>query len=252
MREGGTKRGRAELTFFDSPRLNFGTAATERMDAASAVGDREEGAAAARSAEKAWKDAQRARRAAGRGGRGIRALSADAQGAGDEADDARAGGEEAAASQVEDHAAAFGRLVHALLALPGPLMGDALHQAGRAQRLAYGLSGTEAAEAADLAERAQALPAVAAARSAEVVYRELPFTCWINGQLTSGRIDLAYRCDGAWTLIDFKTARLADSAEAATSYREQIERYRTALSTLTGESVAAALCLVRTGELVSV
>jgi ATP-dependent exoDNAse (exonuclease V) beta subunit len=66
----------------------------------------------------------------------------------------------------------------------------------------------------------------------------------------SGRIDLAYRSDGAWTVIDFKTARLADSAQAARQYREQMGRYREALASLTGQPVAAALCLVRTGQLV--
>jgi ATP-dependent exoDNAse (exonuclease V) beta subunit len=142
--------------------------------------------------------------------------------------------------------------VHALLALPETLEGEALQQAAQSQRLALGLSQTEAAEAAELAARAQTLPAVAAARSADAVHRELPFTCRMDGQLVTGRIDLAYRTDGAWTVIDFKTARLADSAQAATRYREQMDRYRKALSALTGESVAAALCLVRTGELVSI
>jgi ATP-dependent exoDNAse (exonuclease V) beta subunit len=74
----------------------------------------------------------------------------------------------------------------------------------------------------------------------------------MDGQLVSGRIDLAYRSDGAWTVIDFKTARLADSAQTAARYREQMDRYRTALSALTGEPVAAALCLARTGQLVPV
>jgi ATP-dependent helicase/nuclease subunit A len=250
MREGGTKRGTAELTFFDSPRLNFDTAATERADTASAVRGGEAEVVTARTAEEAWKDAQRARRAAGRDGRSAQAVSADAEGVEGRADDARTGREETAASQVEDHAAAFGRLVHALLALPEPLTGEALRQAAQAQRLAYGLSETEAAEAADLAERAQTLPAVAAARTAEAVYREVPFTCRMNGELVTGRIDLAYRIDGAWTVIDLKTARLADSAQAARQYREQMGRYRAALASLTGQPVAAALCLVRTGQLV--
>ena len=93
---------------------------------------------------------------------------------------------------------------------------------------------------------------IAAARSADAVHRKLPFTCRMDGRLVTGRIDLAYRTDGAWTVIDFKTARLSDSAQAAERYREQMDRYRTALSALTGESVAAALCLVRTGDLVSI
>ncbi len=191
-------------------------------------------AAAARAAEEAWKTTRRTRRAAGRGAPGTQTVLA-------EADDRREQGrrpaaDRAAASRAEDHAAAFGRLVHALLALPEPLEGDALQQAAQTQRLVFGLSETEATEAAELAERAQTLPAVAAARSADAVHRELPFTCRLDGKVVTGRIDLAYRTDGAWTLIDFKTARLTDPAQAAARYREQMDRYRAALSALTGES----------------
>ena len=56
----------------------------------------------------------------------------------------------------------------------------------------------------------------------------------MDGKVVTGRIDLAYRANGAWTVIDFKTARLADSAQAASRYREQTDRYRTALEPLTG------------------
>ena len=128
----------------------------------------------------------------------------------------------------------------------------ALEQAAQTHRLECGLSPTEAAEAAELAGRAHTLPVVAAAREADATHRELPFTCRLDGRQVSGRIDLAYRKDGAWTVIDFKTARLTDPAQAEARYRDQMTLYRTALSALTGEPVAAALCLVRTGELVSV
>jgi ATP-dependent exoDNAse (exonuclease V) beta subunit len=74
----------------------------------------------------------------------------------------------------------------------------------------------------------------------------------MDGKVVTGRIDLAYRTDGAWTVVDFKTARLTDPAQAESRYREQMGRYRTALAALTGEPVTAALCLVRTGELISV
>jgi ATP-dependent exoDNAse (exonuclease V) beta subunit len=169
-----------------------------------------------------------------------------------EEEGAEATADRAAASRAQEHAAAFGRLVHALLALPEPLEGEALEQAAQTHRLELGLSPTEAAEAAELAGRAQTLPAVAAAREADATHRELPFTCRMNGKVVTGRIDLAYRQGGAWTVIDFKTARLTDSAQAEARYREQMTLYRTALSALTGEPVAAALCLVRTGDLVPV
>jgi ATP-dependent exoDNAse (exonuclease V) beta subunit len=235
MRQGGTERGAAEITFFDSPQLPFGA----RKTGQGRHNDPIEGGAAeattARTAETAWKASRRKEPSTSSGDRPPAADQAAEE-----------------APSDDDHAAAFGCLVHALLALPGELDGDALQQAAQTQRLAYGLSEAEAAEAASLAERAQTLPAVAATRSADPVHRELPFTCRLDGHLVSGRIDLAYRTDGAWTLIDFKTARLADPDQAAARYREQMGRYRRALSALTGEPVSAALCLVRTGDLVPV
>jgi ATP-dependent helicase/nuclease subunit A len=243
MREGGTKRGTAEVTFFDSPKLRFEPAGEDRPDTWAPVDGGEEELEAARAAEEAWAAARRAARATGRG--------VPANMAGRTGEDLVESAESPPEAD-DDHAAAFGRLVHALLALPGPLSGEALHQAAQAQRVAFGLGPSEATEAAQLAEQTQALPAVAAARTADAVHRELPFTHRVNGQAISGRIDLAYRANGAWTVIDFKTARLSDPAHAATRYREQMARYRQALAALTGEPVAAALCLVRTGDLVEV
>ena len=80
----------------------------------------------------------------------------------------------------------------------------------------------------------------------------MPFVYRTGGQVLDGRIDLAYRAAGSWTVIDFKTARLGSAAEARARYGEQLRRYRTALGALTGEPVSASLCLVRTGELVPV
>jgi ATP-dependent exoDNAse (exonuclease V) beta subunit len=250
MREGGTRRGEAEVTFFDSPKLTFDARSGEPTDGALPVDGGEAEATQARAAEDAWKTARKTQRAAGRGAPGPQRLLAEATAS--EEEDAGAAADRTAASRAEEHAAAFGRLVHALLALPEPLEGEALEQAARTHRLEFGLSPTEAAEAAELAGRAQTLPAVAVAREADTTHRELPFTCRLDGRQVSGRIDLAYRKDGAWTVIDFKTARLTDPAQAEARYRDQMTLYRTALSALTGEPVAAALCLVRTGELVSV
>jgi ATP-dependent exoDNAse (exonuclease V) beta subunit len=153
---------------------------------------------------------------------------------------------------VADTATAFGALVHALLALPEFPEGDALARSASTLAAQRGLEAKDAAEAAALAERVRALPALAAIGTADVVYREVPFVYRTGGQVLDGRIDLAYRVGGAWTVIDFKTARLGSAAEARARFGAQLRRYRTALGALTGEPVSASLCLVRTGELVPV
>jgi ATP-dependent helicase/nuclease subunit A len=92
---------------------------------------------------------------------------------------------------------------------------------------------------------------VAASCSSDTVYREQPFTCRIDGELVTGRVDLAYRTSGRWTLIDFKTAHLSDPIEARERYGAQLGLYKKALAMLTGEPVQAALCLVRDGRVIS-
>ena len=96
------------------------------------------------------------------------------------------------------------------------------------------------------------LPGLAVVERAEAVHRELPFVYRQDGRVLDGRIDLAYRVSGQWTIVDFKTARLESAAEAVSRYGAQLRRYRTALAALTGEPVSTSLCLVRTGELVEV
>ena len=78
----------------------------------------------------------------------------------------------------------------------------------------FGLKEEDALAAADLASRARTLPEIAAAETADLVYRELPFAVPMGeGVLATGQIDLAYRKAGKWTVIDFKTTDLPDAAD---------------------------------------
>jgi ATP-dependent helicase/nuclease subunit A len=152
----------------------------------------------------------------------------------------------------DDRAAAFGALVHALLALPAAPTGEEWARSAQSLAARMGLDGPDATEAAELAERVRRLPAMAVLKMADVVYREVPFVHRADGEVTTGRIDLAYRANGSWTVVDFKTARLATAAEAASRHAPQLRRYRSALAALTREPVSASLCLVRTGEFVAI
>jgi len=90
-------------------------------------------------------------------------------------------------------------------------------------------------------------PGLAISRS---IYRKLPFAVPVGqGILATGRIDLAYRKAGEWTVIDFKTADLPDRAAAMKAHGAQLEVYSQALGTITGAPVRAALCLLRSGQL---
>jgi len=108
----------------------------------------------------------------------------------------------------------------------------------------------DAIAAADLASRARAIPEIAAAETADLVYRELPFTVPIDGALATGQIDLAYSKAGEWTVIDLKTADVADAAGARDAYGAQLAAvYRQALAGITGAPVRSTLCLPRSGRL---
>jgi ATP-dependent helicase/nuclease subunit A len=63
----------------------------------------------------------------------------------------------------------------------------------------------------------------------------------------SGRIDLLYRVNGAWRLIDFKTDEIRDDddlANALDEHRLQVGRYAEAVQQLLGETPQTALCFL--------
>ncbi len=84
--------------------------------------------------------------------------------------------------------------------------------------------------------------------SAERRYHELPYTCLTpSGLPDSGVIDLLYRVDGEWKLLDFKADELRDQAaleQALAEYGPQLQRYRRAARALLGVAPSAALCFL--------
>jgi ATP-dependent exoDNAse (exonuclease V) beta subunit len=238
--EGGTKNGQAKVTFVDSPALTFAGPASDRVSPMAPLDGGEAEARQAKEAERLWQAKRKA----------LSFRGASVESGDEESATPPVPGADTEAALRGD--TAFGTLVHALLALPEFPEGDALARTAAALAAQRGLDAKDAADAADLAQRVRDLPGLAAIGAADVVYREVPFVYRAGGQVLDGRIDLAYRVGGSWTVIDFKTARLASEDEARSRYGDQLRRYRTALAALTGQPVKASLCLVRTGELVTV
>jgi ATP-dependent helicase/nuclease subunit A len=152
----------------------------------------------------------------------------------------------------------IGKLVHAALAawrFPGD---DHVCDWLRAQARGYGLYDT--AQLDDAVRRAQRLlgnfrrhPLYAEIAGAEVRRHEVPHTLTedsADGAPAVGQIDLLFRANGRWTLVDFKTERLRDerAREQALAddgaYRAQIERYLAAVAALLGERPRGLLCLL--------
>jgi ATP-dependent helicase/nuclease subunit A len=84
--------------------------------------------------------------------------------------------------------------------------------------------------------------------SAEVRRHEVPYTRpTASSRSESGRIDLLYRDEGGWNLIDFKTDELRNSealAAAVEEYAPQIVRYSRSVQALIGSMPVARLCFL--------
>lgn len=80
-------------------------------------------------------------------------------------------------------------------------------------------------------------------RSAEIVHAELPVSGLRSEETSSpevldGTIDLLYRVNGDWHLIDYKTDRVSDNRESLVDhYRPQIESYAQLWTAATGADI---------------
>ena len=261
---GGTLRadgtaGKAQVTWFDTRGLGEAeTSARARSRGGVLEGSEVEGWAGLL-AEETWERARRERRQRARRPRRPVVAATDATPTPPAPAPRGETVDERSAELVDDEAPIvvasaggdLGRLTHALVALAA---GGDLHTAARSLAAEYGFAPDDPAlgTAARLAERARALPELADLATADRVYREVPFTVPLDGQLVTGRIDLAWRRDGAWKVVDFKTARHADEAAALEAHGAQLALYARALRALTGEPVTASLGLLATGRVVSV
>ncbi|MGK2965457.1 MAG: UvrD-helicase domain-containing protein [Tepidiformaceae bacterium] len=80
-------------------------------------------------------------------------------------------------------------------------------------------------------------------------YFETPFAYNWDGVPIHGTLDLAYRLDGHWHVVDFKTDYLRGSAaETARPYLAQLGLYGRALERATGERPRLSLLFLRTGQ----
>jgi ATP-dependent exoDNAse (exonuclease V) beta subunit len=142
----------------------------------------------------------------------------------------------------------FGVLVHAMLASVAldAADTDSLAALARQQGRIAGATEAEIAAAATAVAAALAHPLLrraAAASARGELRRETPV--WLaleDGTLAEGVVDLAFREDGAWTVVDFKTDRELASARAV--YEAQVRLYARAIAAATGEPVCGVLLRV--------
>jgi ATP-dependent exoDNAse (exonuclease V) beta subunit len=158
-------------------------------------------------------------------------------------DDAGTGGRGAPAGRAK--ALALGSVVHRIMELCD--LADPASVAAVAEAAAAELERPDLArEAADLAGACwHAAPVRAAARASRgEVYRELPVGFVAGEVIVSGAIDLLYRDDGGWVVVDYKTDRAAESEVLLARYRPQGAAYALAAEAVLGEGSVREVCFV--------
>jgi ATP-dependent helicase/nuclease subunit A len=76
---------------------------------------------------------------------------------------------------------------------------------------------------------------------------EVPYSRLVNGRVDTGYIDLLYRTDEGWVIVDFITDALRTESglqEALAAHQGQITRYRHACQALLGSELQVRLCFL--------
>ncbi len=100
-----------------------------------------------------------------------------------------------------------------------------------------GLSADDKQRATRMLEQALGSDLLARVRKSAQVLRELPFSMMTEEGLLEGKIDLLFREDDNWVLVDYKT----DSRIDADRYRAQLEAYKQAVKHIAGVDVHETL-----------
>ncbi|MGQ0723290.1 MAG: UvrD-helicase domain-containing protein [Candidatus Eiseniibacteriota bacterium] len=138
----------------------------------------------------------------------------------------------------------FGALVHAALAtVPLDADADRIRQIAELQARILGAPPQETAAATRVVAEVLKHPLLARARLAEErgdCRRETPVTDRLgDGVLVEGVVDLAFRENGRWTVVDFKTDREAEADLEA--YRRQVSLYASIIARATAEPATPLL-----------
>jgi ATP-dependent exoDNAse (exonuclease V) beta subunit len=142
------------------------------------------------------------------------------------------------------HGKRFGTLVHEVLArLPLDADSAAVERAAELQGRVLGSPAPDVAAAADAVRAALAHPLLRRAHASAALRRETPVLLELEGgRLAEGVVDLAFREDEGWTVVDFKTD--IDVSERRAVYAHQVELYVLAIARATGEPASGCLLLV--------
>lgn len=156
--------------------------------------------------------------------------------------------------------AVTGTMVHLAIAqwkFPGDeglerLLETAAMQAGLAEREQREQA---VAKATMLLERLKGTDIYQAINHASERYHELPYSSMVKGTAQTGYIDLLYKTESGWHVVDFKTNTIVSKWEhdnLVAEYRAQVEQYVDVVKGFVGAVIDAALCFLDDQGVVSV
>ena len=257
---------RGDISWFDSRRLSFGIEPAAAPRGSSPLDGALAEARQARAAEDSWVESRRGARDAARTQAVTLVTPSDTKDSPDRRLSATTGAQRlygleaegdlnelSTASQGQDQSAdrepaSFGLFVHEILSIVD-LQGEDLEKVARTLSRPYGFSDADTAHAVDVVRRTLRLPIIESARRARHLFREVPVAGNTSEGRTQGKVDLLFDTGAGWHVVDFKTDKAASSDVVAT-YSTQMAGYAKTLSGVLQQKVAAAVCLVRSSEVV--
>ena len=152
-----------------------------------------------------------------------------------------------------EHGVEWGTIVHRLLEL-APSTRDEFERTARDLLLEHDLDPGLAAQATDLVESVTASDLWARSLESATRLVEVPFEILLQKDVPTivrGSIDLAFREDGGWVLVDYKTDRVTAGGvqPLLQKYSAQLRMYSEAWTQCTGEAVTeTGIYLVSNGR----
>ena len=102
-------------------------------------------------------------------------------------------------------------------------------------------------QASELLERVKHHPLWGEIDGAAERHSEVPYSYQVNGRTENRFIDLLYRGEKGWQIVDFKTDHIRDGIKKNTTlygYTAQVKRYREAVKALLGVEAGVSICFL--------
>jgi len=159
-----------------------------------------------------------------------------------------------AGREEETGGVAFGLAFHEVMERVDLVSGENLRELCRIKAMEQSIPGM-AEKIAGLCQKCLAHPLLERARRSKRIFREVPFSMFLEERIVEGKIDLLFEEGDRWVIVDYKTDELSPEAmeNRFLSYREQGIWYAHAVQKVAkGKVKEVVFFFVRPGEVRSI